>query len=45
MHDFPIQGPRTTHWLLLEIARSDLGLVTRLSSSVAVWDAQARHAV
>ena len=29
MHDFPIQGPRTTHWLLLEIARGDLGLVTR----------------
>ena len=28
-HDFPIQGPRTTHWLLLEIARGELGLVAR----------------
>ena len=25
LHDFPIQGPRTTHWLSLEIARSELG--------------------
>ena len=29
MHDFPIQGPRTTHWLLLEIARSELGPTAR----------------
>ena len=28
-HDFPIQGPRTMHWLLLEIAMGDLGLVAR----------------
>ena len=29
LHDFPIQGPRATHWLLLEIARSELGPVAR----------------
>ena len=29
LHDFPIQGPRTTHWLLLEIARSELAPVAR----------------
>ena len=29
LHDFPIQGPWTTHWLLLEIARSELGPVAR----------------
>ena len=28
-HDFPIQGPRTTPWLLLEIARGELGQVAR----------------
>ena len=25
LHGLPIQGPRTTHWLLLEIARGELG--------------------
>ena len=29
LHDFPIQGPRTTRWLLLEIARGELGPVAR----------------
>ena len=29
LHDFPIQGPRTTHWLLLEIARGKLEPVAR----------------
>ena len=29
LHDFPIEGSRTTHWLPQEIARSELGLVAR----------------
>ena len=29
LQDVPIQGPRTTHWLLLEIARGEQGPVAR----------------
>ena len=32
LHDFPTQGPRTAHWLLLEIARDELGPVARDTS-------------